>query len=1078
MSLQQIPIFGYDKGGLNTYRKPFLLEDQQWQTLENFYPYRDRMKQRQGLELLGRLQRIFTSYSLGPSLASPWSFNLLSISGYIIAATKANPGVITTSYPHNLMTGDTVAINQVNGMTQLNGNLYTITVLTPTTFSIGVDTSGFSTYTSGGVFFSNRSLTGLEPNAQLTPGSFSITIGAVTLTDQGNGILTSITPGNSGTINYITGAVTIIYTPATGSATTFDLNYYPTLPVMGIPLLEQPGINVYLTLWFDTKYAYNWNGSSFQEFIPGTIWGGTDSDFFWGTNYRGVNPQDRLFFVTNFVNDAADPIRYTNGSTWTTFAPVLSANAFDSQNIGSIAGNGSTFTGTLPNAPIQPGSVEITVAGITFTDPTGSGTLTGNPNTNSGTINYATGAIVLNFSPTINFSGTITGITNANPGQVTSAAHHLTTGAQVTINGVGGMIQVNGQTYTITNTGANTFTIGVDTTAFGVYTSGGEWTLTTLSQTVMATYETGTDFLFQARILIPYFGRLLALNVWEGATVGSAVNIFNRCRFSQLGSPVQSDAWRSDIFGKGGFLDAPTNEMIIGATFLNNTLIVFFEKTTWQLRYVGEYGLPFIWERIASDLGSDSTFSSILFNNFILAIGDKAIINADSNTVQRIDIDIPDQIFKFQDINNGVERVGGIRDYQRELVFWNYPEVGDSALNATSQVYPNRVLVYNYRNQKWAIFRESITAFGTFQNSSAVLWNSQVVRWEDQDVLWDDPDSKQGFPSIVSGNQQGYVHLYGYNTPDDASLSITAISATNYGTPAQQVTLTIPNHNLELNEIIYLTGIEFINGTTPVATSLNNSIFEVANIVDANNIIIFQWDFLTQGYAQDFTFTPDPSANTYIGGGQAALYPIPNLQTKDFNIYQTKGLQTKMAYVDFLMSTVERPPIGPIIGATKANPCVITSNAHGLFSGQMITIAGVNGMTQLNVGQFYKVLVIDANTFSINVNSTNYVAYTSGGQWQLLAAGMSVQVFLNASPSIFGNLLIGNKETQAYNQLPFYGPASDYVWQRFFSRCVGQYFNLKLTWDDNLKNTYWNHQQQIELHGILISCRPGGKLVF
>jgi len=1078
MSLQQIPIFGYDKGGLNTYRKPFLLEDQQWQRLENYYPFRDRMKQRQGLELLGRLQRIFNDYTLGPSLASPWSFNLLSISGYIIGATQANPGVITTSYPHNLMTGDTVAINQVLGMTQLNGNRYTITVLSPTTFQIGVDTTGFSAYTSGGVFFSNRSLTGLEPNAQLAPGTFSITIGGITLTDQGDGLITSLTPGNSGTINYITGAVTITYTAGTSSATTFNLNYFPTLPVMGIPLLEQPGINTYLTLWFDTKYAYNWNGTEFQEFIPGTIWGGTDSDFFWGTNYRGVNPQDRLFFVTNFVNDAQDPIRYTNGSTWTNFTPVISGDQVETQNIGSIAGNGAFFSGTLPNAPVLPGSVMITVAGITFSDPTGSGTLTGVPNTNSGTINYTTGAVTLTFNPVINFSGTITGITNANPGQVTSANHHLTTGAQVTIDGVQGMTQVNGQTYTITNTGANTFTIGVDTTGFGTYTSGGTWVLTTNSQTVTATYETGTNFLFQARILIPYFGRLLALNVWEGPNLGSSVNIFNRCRFSQLGSPIQSDAWRADIFGKGGYLDAPTNEMIISATFLNNTLIVFFEKTTWQLRYVGEYGLPFIWERIASDLGSDSTFSSILFNNFILAIGDKAIISADSNSVQRIDLDIPDQIFKFQDANNGVERVGGIRDYQRELVFWNYPEFGDSSLSATSQIYPNRVLVYNYRNQKWAIFRESITAFGTWQNSGAVLWNSQSVFWQDQNILWQDPDSKQGFPSIVSGNMQGYVHLYGYNTPDDPSLSISAISATNYGTPSQQVTLTIPNHNLEINDIIYLTDIQFINGTTPVATSLNQSIFEVGVVVDANNVIIYQWNFLQQEYVADFTFTPNPSTNTYIGGGQASLFPVPNLQTKDFNVYQTKGLQTKLSYIDFLMSTVEAPPTGAITGATQANPCVITSAAHGLFSGQMITISGVAGMTQLNVGQFYKVLVIDANTFSININSTNYNAYTSGGTWQLVVAGTSVQLYLNSSPSISGNILVGNKETQSYAQAPFYGPASDYVWQRFYSTTAGQYFNILLTFDDNLKNTFWNHQQQLELYGILLHCRPGGKIVF
>ena len=185
-------------------------------------------------------------------------------------------------------------------------------------------------------------------------------------------------------------------------------------------------MNQQQTIWFDTTYAYIWSGTQFQEFIPGTTWASTDSDFFWGFNYRGTNPQDRLFFVTNFVNTASNPIRYTDGVTWTTFVPLISA----------------------------------------------------------------------------------------------------------------------------------------------------------------------TQTLFQARIIIAYYGRLLALNTWEGSTAGgagAAVNIYNRCRFSQLGNPVdQTNAWRTDVFGRGGFLDAPVNEQITGATFIKNTLVVDFENTTWQLRYVGD----------------------------------------------------------------------------------------------------------------------------------------------------------------------------------------------------------------------------------------------------------------------------------------------------------------------------------------------------------------------------------------------------------------------------------------------------------------------------------------------------------
>lgn len=73
-------------------------------------------------------------------------------------------------------------------------------------------------------------------------------------------------------------------------------------------------------------------------------------------------------------------------------------------------------------------------------------------------------------------TGAITGATNQNPGIITALAHNLTTGAVVTINGVVGMTQLNGNNYTITFIDANNFSIGVDTTAFGVYVSGGTWT--------------------------------------------------------------------------------------------------------------------------------------------------------------------------------------------------------------------------------------------------------------------------------------------------------------------------------------------------------------------------------------------------------------------------------------------------------------------------------------------------------------------------------------------------------------------------------------------------------------------------
>ena len=71
-------------------------------------------------------------------------------------------------------------------------------------------------------------------------------------------------------------------------------------------------------------------------------------------------------------------------------------------------------------------------------------------------------------------NATITAITQANPGAVTcSGAHGFSTGDLIYIYGVLGMTQVNGVLFSITSTGANTFTLGVDTTAYTAYSSAG-----------------------------------------------------------------------------------------------------------------------------------------------------------------------------------------------------------------------------------------------------------------------------------------------------------------------------------------------------------------------------------------------------------------------------------------------------------------------------------------------------------------------------------------------------------------------------------------------------------------------------
>ena len=73
----------------------------------------------------------------------------LSVSGI----TRANPGVVTTTLNHGFSTGQVIQIIDSNP-TAYNGT-YTITVITETTFSLGVNTSGFAAYVGSAVVTPN-----------------------------------------------------------------------------------------------------------------------------------------------------------------------------------------------------------------------------------------------------------------------------------------------------------------------------------------------------------------------------------------------------------------------------------------------------------------------------------------------------------------------------------------------------------------------------------------------------------------------------------------------------------------------------------------------------------------------------------------------------------------------------------------------------------------------------------------------------------------------------------------------------------------------------------------------------------
>lgn len=70
----------------------------------------------------------------------------------ISGITSANPGVVTANGPigSNHVVGNIIEFTDIGGMTELNGRTAYISAVAGSNLTIDIDTSGFSTYTSGG----------------------------------------------------------------------------------------------------------------------------------------------------------------------------------------------------------------------------------------------------------------------------------------------------------------------------------------------------------------------------------------------------------------------------------------------------------------------------------------------------------------------------------------------------------------------------------------------------------------------------------------------------------------------------------------------------------------------------------------------------------------------------------------------------------------------------------------------------------------------------------------------------------------------------------------------------------------
>lgn len=755
----------------------------------------------------------------------------------------------------------------------------------------------------------------LGNTSTLVPGSLGLDVAGNTYTDlDEDGILVG-NPSGSGTVNYATGEIVI--TGGGSNNVTGYFSYYTGLPVMGLKdFVSSNSSSQYpLLLAFDTKYSYQvkqpaqtfYNTTFYKGTETPFTWSGQDYEQFWTTNYEGslwaTNNKPGIHLVT---------CTYSSGSGTTTITMNLKRD-------------GSNVTTLIVGDKIW------------FNEWNSGGS---NINGMCGSVSDITGASSGNY--VVTFADTRT----------------------VASTGIGQLL-----THPISGQDGIRFYDGDPTDGSGIPASQNKGWVNfapplTETSVVINNKTSGLYYLVGALAIVPFKDRLLFFSPWIQTSTGVAIQLKDTVIWSWNGTPYYTvdsignavsvpdnrsadvSAYFVDQTGKGGFLSAGVDQPITTISNNEDVLLVGFGGTGRKTRFVytGDDLQPFLFFLINSELPSSATFSSISLDRGAIDLGVYGIAITDQQSSQRIDLEIPTKVFEINGLNNGLQRVNAIRDFFKEWIYFSYP------VNNSRWKYPTQTLLYNYRDNTWAVFYENFTCHGNYRKSNGYTWSTLPFKtWASWREPWNSGTTTALFPSIVAGTPQGFVLIKGQGTGEGQSGSIKMTSAPisiSDITQAASAVVTVSNTtNFVVGQRVYLRdvqGMSEINndfnssyvitnvGSSTITLDVNSSgfsaytsggtvytsIYSIDHCTDVGDYLYFLGSLGLSGINEQIAkvlATPDANnffidndimhafTGTYTGNGTFARLCQPLLQTKQFPVYWQEGKKTRLGVQKYLM---------------------------------------------------------------------------------------------------------------------------------------------------------------------------------
>lgn len=413
-----------------------------------------------------------------------------------------------------------------------------------------------------------------------------------------------------------------------------------------------------------------------------------------------------------------------------------------------------------------------------------------------------------------------------------------------------------------------------------------QWDGTTVTR---YNFTSATIIKMNARQIFEFQDRLILFQTYE--TIAGPTTTFYPKRIRISGFGANTDSFDSTSPG-AGFIDIPDNTNFYGAAFNRDDLMFFTESSAWILKYTGNDINPFVLKRLDGSRGSKAAFSVISYLNRTMAASPRGLIIADGYNLSRMDNNLPD--FSFNSINNEFFKscFSGFIDEDRD-VYMLYPSEGEVRPALVPASSSDRILVSNFEEDNFAIYRIPLSCMGNFEESNTILWSDLTPEngfptWDALAAVfssWNAFPYSEAVPVAIGGGHKGEIWSLNVNESEDNPQRIRNITIVT-GVDNDGLQVTTDWNNYEVGDYIFFTGVQ---GMTEV-----NDLQGYIKSIDV--------DFNT------FTVIMPVKTDTFSAwtSGGIASRVIPFVATsKKLNPFINQDRKVKCGWIYFYVSTTD-----------------------------------------------------------------------------------------------------------------------------------------------------------------------------